>query len=563
MSGYERDDYRERERTRSRSPPRRPVSPPPRRRSPSPLRRNRSRSPAPRNTRMEVDGDDRRAAVSSSYRDDRDRDRDRDRERDRDRDVRDRDRDRDRDYDRDRERDRDRDDRDYRDSRDRDSRYNGGARDARPYDPARKAASREYTANEAAKRSKKENRVYVGNLSYAVKWNDLKDFMREEIMMLPNGMSKGCGVVEYATQEDAQRAVRDLNEQTLLGRQIFVREDREDEARYGAAAMFPSAPGRAGYIGAAGARGGFSGSSGRIQPGTGRQLYITNLPQSTNWQELKDLFRPAGNVIRADIKYGPDGAGSGTGFVTYETVEDAQNAISMFNGYDFQGNVLDVREDRFPQTGAGRGGFAGGRGGFAGGRGGFAGGYNAAAGNAAGGTSGYMDASQMAAFGAAGAVAAAFGSMPGFTPKVFPPVPPSTQIYVRNLPWSTSDEDLVELFQTTGTVLHAEIVLDNGRSKGAGVVQFASVEDAETAISKFQAYSYGGRPLIIEFNRHFKNFNDVPAGAPTGPRAGASVSGGGGGGGGGGRGGVDDFGRDAPSRRDDDERYDRGDVMQA
>jgi RNA recognition motif-containing protein len=34
-------------------------------------------------------------------------------------------------------------------------------------------------AQEAAKRSQKQNRVYVGNLAYDVKWNQLKDFMRE------------------------------------------------------------------------------------------------------------------------------------------------------------------------------------------------------------------------------------------------------------------------------------------------------------------------------------------------------------------------------------------------
>lgn len=39
--------------------------------------------------------------------------------------------------------------------------------------------NREVAAQEAAKRSQKENRVYVGNLAFAVRWNDLKDFMRE------------------------------------------------------------------------------------------------------------------------------------------------------------------------------------------------------------------------------------------------------------------------------------------------------------------------------------------------------------------------------------------------
>ena len=63
------------------------------------------------------------------------------------------------------------------------------------------------------------------------------------------------------------------------------------------------------------------------------------------------------------------------------------------------------------------------------------------------------------------------------------------------MPWSTANEDLVELFETTGTVELAEILYDGTRSKGAGVVQFAQVPEAETAIAKFQQYMYGGRPL--------------------------------------------------------------------
>ena len=48
--------------------------------------------------------------------------------------------------------------------------------------------------------------------------------------------------------------------------------------------------------------------------------------------------------------------------------------------------------------------------------------------------------------------------------------------------WSTANEDLVELFETTGQVELAEILFDGTRSKGAGVVQFAQVAEAETAI---------------------------------------------------------------------------------
>ena len=88
---------------------------------------------------------------------------------------------------------------------------------------------------------------------------------------------------------------------------------------------------------------------------------------------------------------------------------------------------------------------------------------------------------------------------------------PSQQIMVRNLPWSTLNDDLVELFETTGNVEQAEILYDGSRSKGAGVVQFSTVEEAETAIAKFQSYMYGGRPLDVRFNDRWHEFTPTSA----------------------------------------------------
>jgi RNA recognition motif-containing protein len=45
---------------------------------------------------------------------------------------------------------------------------------------------------------------------------------------------------------------------------------------------------------------------------------------------LKDLFRSAGNIIRADINIGADGRPKGSGTVIFETAKDAQQAISEF-----------------------------------------------------------------------------------------------------------------------------------------------------------------------------------------------------------------------------------------
>ncbi|KAF8208611.1 hypothetical protein K438DRAFT_279560 [Mycena galopus ATCC 62051] len=63
---------------------------------------------------------------------------------------------------------------------------------------------------------------------------------------------------------------------------------------------------------------------------------------------------------------------------------------------------------------------------------------------------------------------------------------------VWNLPWSTANEDLVELFETMGQLKLAEILFDGAHLKGCGVVQFAHVGEAETAIAKVQQYLYGG-----------------------------------------------------------------------
>ena len=65
------------------------------------------------------------------------------------------------------------------------------------------------------------------------------------------------------------------------------------------------------------------------------------------------------------------------------------------------------------------------------------------------------------------------------------------------LSWSTANEDsdLDELFETTGQVELAEILFDGTHSKWCGVVQFAQVQEAETAIGVYICVSVMTRPL--------------------------------------------------------------------
>ncbi|TKA79203.1 hypothetical protein B0A49_03188 [Cryomyces minteri] len=370
--------------------------------------------------------------------------------------------------------------------------------------------------------SQQDRRVYVGNLSYDVKWHHLKDFMRQagevlfaDVLLLPNGMSKGCGIVEYATRDQAQTAVSTLSNQNLMGRLVYVREDREAEPRFTGPPGAGGLSGRGGYEGGprGGYGGGFGGGAGAMGGG-GRQVYVSNLPYTVGWQDLKDLFRQAahqGAVIRADVHISPDGRPKGSGIVAFESADDARNAIAQFNGYDWQGRALEVREDRF--AGSGPGGFAGGRGGFggragfgggfrggfAGGRGGFAGGYGGGRGGFGGG---YGGGAPPAVGGYDAGLAASAVPNP-FTDYATSGTERGPTIYVRNLPWSTSNEDLVELFTTIGKVERAEIQYEpNGRSRGTGVVEFDSADNAETAISKFMGYQYGGRPLGLAYVKY-------------------------------------------------------------
>lgn len=104
-------------------------------------------------------------------------------------------------------------------------------------------------------------------------------------------------------------------------------------------------------------------------------------------------------MIRADVHIGHDGRPKGSGVVAFESPDDARNAIAQFNNYDWQGRMLEVREDRFagsPGGGfGGRGGYGGGgrgvvsaRGGYGSGRGSFGGGYGGRGGYSGGGYGG-------------------------------------------------------------------------------------------------------------------------------------------------------------------------------
>jgi RNA recognition motif-containing protein len=105
-------------------------------------------------------------------------------------------------------------------------------------------------------------------------------------------------------------------------------------------------------------------------------------------------------------------------------------------------------------------------------------------------------------------------------------------IYVGNLPYDTNGDDLVELFQTYGTVTSGQVIIDkfSGRSRGFGFVEMSQDDEAQAAIEALNGTPYGGRPLTVNEAR------------PREERGGGGGGGGGRGGYGGGGGGRSGYG---------------------
>jgi len=102
------------------------------------------------------------------------------------------------------------------------------------------------------------------------------------------------------------------------------------------------------------------------------KLYVGGLPYSTQEDALKELFAQAGSVTSAVIIMDKmSGRSKGFGFVEMSSDEEAQKAVSMLNGQEFEGRKLTVNEARPmearpPRTG-GSSSYGGGNGGYGGG----------------------------------------------------------------------------------------------------------------------------------------------------------------------------------------------------
>ncbi|XP_061133122.1 myelin expression factor 2 [Syngnathus typhle] len=214
------------------------------------------------------------------------------------------------------------------------------------------------------KKGGQKNRVFISNIPYDMKWQAIKDLMRDqvgevtyvELFKDAEGKSRGCGVVDFKDEEFVSKAIETMNKYDLNGRPLNIKEDPDGEhARRVLQRMG----------GHQGARGPDVGSGGMNVPPaiannpnippeikhalqTGRlgsTVFVANLDFKVGWKKLKEVFSMAGAVKRADVKEDKDGKSRGMGTVTFEQPLEALQAISMFNGQMLFDRQMHVKMD--------------------------------------------------------------------------------------------------------------------------------------------------------------------------------------------------------------------------
>ncbi|XP_046402597.1 myelin expression factor 2-like [Ischnura elegans] len=238
------------------------------------------------------------------------------------------------------------------------------------------------------RRAPADRRIYISNIPYEFRWQELKDLFRTEVgevayveLFSDDGEKpRGCGIVEFENAESVKKAVEKMHRWELKGRKLVVKEDFDIERdKYGR-------PMKGGSSGGGGGRGnaGMSGGSSRprdeprfswqapaptspaIQNKWGNtyglspqfleclgingplvsRLFVANLDYKVDEKKLRDVFRLAGKVTNAKLNRDKDGKSRGHGVVKFEHPVEAVQAISMLHNQLLYDRKITVRMDR-------------------------------------------------------------------------------------------------------------------------------------------------------------------------------------------------------------------------
>jgi RNA recognition motif-containing protein len=302
--------------------------------------------------------------------------------------------------------------------------------------------------------------VYVGNIAWRVSWQDLKDHFREigeptyaEVFYDGDGRSKGCGVIEFQSIGEAEQAIKKMTDTKLKGRPIFVREDRESKS-YSFQQRYKGGYEDEYY----GGYGGYDDGYGR----GGRGYYDRGY--------YDDYYYSYG---KGD-SWGKGGKGKGKGG---KGKGEKGYGGKGYDSYGYGGKSSYGRDDYGAKGGYGKGKGKGK-------------GDDAKGGSGRGGKS--------EGKGKSGGKGSSGGKEKTADSDLL-----GRQVFVGNLSWETTEENLKEHFASVGEVVKAQInSYRNGRSRGNGTVLFKTEKEAEKAIQQKNDTELQGREIFVKEDKY-------------------------------------------------------------
>ncbi|XP_055541582.1 heterogeneous nuclear ribonucleoprotein M [Wyeomyia smithii] len=228
-------------------------------------------------------------------------------------------------------------------------------------------------------------RIYVSNVPYEYRWQDLKDLFRKEVGDVSfvelfhdeSNKPRGCGIVEFEKAEHVQLALDKMNRFDINGRQLVIKEDYGNERDKYGRVVPKSFRGNerdggndnrrrdrdddriSGRDDGVGFNPDFNtyGLSIKFLEGLGIQgplhtrIFIANLDYKVDAKKLKQVFKLAGKVQNVDLSVDKDGNSRGFAVIEYDHPVEAVQAISMFDHQMLFDRRMTVRLDRVLEKG--------------------------------------------------------------------------------------------------------------------------------------------------------------------------------------------------------------------
>jgi len=177
----------------------------------------------------------------------------------------------------------------------------------------------------------KPNRIWMGGLDADTRESDIEGFLKDFGKLKEVYLKKMYAFVEFEDEQDAEDAVKELNDKTLMGKNVKL--EFTNRKRYEDRSSRSKSPprGRGRERGEGGGRG---------APEVYYRLKIKNLTTRFDWRELKDFFREkVGGVTYTEAHTDREN----TGVVEFRHKSDAMRAYDRYDDYDINGRRIELK----------------------------------------------------------------------------------------------------------------------------------------------------------------------------------------------------------------------------